>query len=534
MKKNLKFEIKIDNWLKCELCGDECKDRADFLSHIKEYHDYKPKDYLRDVILKGKEFKCQCGQDGCNTTVTYRQIADIIYVNKFTKNHFPRKPHTEEAKDKIRKGLKKTVQEKYGVDNIMEIQEYRDKIKTTKKEKYGDENYTNPIKNKQTKLERYGNENYQNWDKIRATNYERYGAPVYVATKEGQARKEQTCLEKYGFKHSVLAPEIIAKAKATKLAKYGYECEFTDPQWRKDHECNQTSTAELEVGDFIKSLGIQIERNHMIPNKFELDILIPGKNIAIEYNGTFWHGEHGELSKHYQSTKYKGKDKNYHINKTIECEKMGIRLIHIFSNEWLFKQQIIKNRLKTLLGCNENRIYARKCEIKILNKTPIQFLNENHLQGSINTQFNLALMYENNIVAAMTFSKRRVALGGKNSLNEYELVRYCGDVVGGASKLFNFFINKYKPSKIISYADKKWSIGNLYFKLGFNKVSDGVPNYWYTKDGRKIFHRFNFTKKTIVEKYNGDPNLTEWENMQILDYYRIWDCGSLKFEWTRN
>lgn len=117
---------------------------------------------------------------------------------------------------------------------------------------------------------------------------------------------------------------------------------------------NGISKEETELKDFLNSLDIKIiENDRMILEGKELDIFIPSHNIAIEYNGLYWHSEQYI-------------DKNYHLNKTEACEAKGIQLIHIFEDEWLYKQDIVKSRLKNILGLTQNKIWARKCEIKIV------------------------------------------------------------------------------------------------------------------------------------------------------------------------
>ena len=122
---------------------------------------------------------------------------------------------------------------------------------------------------------------------------------------------------------------------------------------------------------------------------------------------------------------------------------------------------------------------------------------------------------------------------------EYELSRYCGNfhfyVIGGASKLLKYFERNYKPKKIVTYADKRWSMGDLYFNLGFTHTHDSTPNYWYFKNGYiktgEIYHRFNFRKSELPKKLEiFDPNKTEWENMQDNGWDRFWDCGNMVFE----
>ena len=249
---------------------------------------------------------------------------------------------------------------------------------------------------------------------------------------------------------------------------------------------------------------------------------IPNKKLAIEYNGLYWHSELNNTNK------------NYHLNKTKLCENKDIRLIHIFEDEWNNKQQIVKNRLKYILKLIPYKIFARKCIIKEINsQLKDKFLNKYHIQGTDKSNIRLGAFYKNRLVAVMTFGKRRIALGSKNKNNFYELIRFCTisnfNIIGIAGKLLKYFKNKYKPKNIISYADRRWSQGNLYKQLGFKLDHISPPNYWYIKNGIRI-HRFNFRKNVLKDKLNiFDMELSEWENMKNNDYDRIWDCGNYVF-----
>jgi len=165
-----------------------------------------------------------------------------------------------------------------------------------------------------------------------------------------------------------------------------------------------------------------------------------------------------------------------------------------------------------------------------------EFLISNHIQGNDHSLIRLGAFYNEKLVALMTFGKTRVSMGGCAQKNVYELYRYCSNcsVVGGASKIFTHFIRLYNPDKIITYADRRWSTGNLYEKMGLTLISKTKPNYWYTKDHVKRFHRFGFRKNVLKKRLvNFDNSLTEWQNMQLNGYDRIWDCGSLKYEWKK-
>lgn len=290
-----------------------------------------------------------------------------------------------------------------------------------------------------------------------------------------------------------------------------------------------TSKSQEEIANYIKDvLKINIRLNDKkILNGVELDIFLPEHNLAIEFNGLYWHSE--KLGKH----------KNYHLDKTIMAMNKEIKLIHIFEDEWLYKKEIVLSRLKHILGKSENKLFARKCIIKeIDSNVKDDFLNKTHIQGTDKSSIRLGAFINNDLVGVMTFSKLRKALGYiNNSSEEYELVRFSSNsVIGLASKLLNYFIKNYKPIKIITYADRRWTPINshsMYNKIGFKFINETKPNYWYSKKGKTREHRFNYRKDILVSK-GFDKNKTEKEIMDELGYDRIWDCGSFKYELNFN
>lgn len=256
----------------------------------------------------------------------------------------------------------------------------------------------------------------------------------------------------------------------------------------------------------------------------ELDIYIPDKKLAIEFNGLYWHNEE------------KGRDKQYHLHKTKLCEDKGIQLIHIFEDEWLTKKEIVKSVLLSKLGIYNERIYARKCIVKEVDKNEKkQFLCNYHLQGNSQSNVNLGLFYENDLVSIMTFGKRKIT-GGKVKL---ELIRFCNklntQIIGGASKLFKYFLNNYwHNEEIITYADRRWSNGLFYEKIGFKLDHISQPNYFYFKNVKQRYNRISFQKHKLKDKlpiFNND--LTEYENMLNNGYYRIWDCGNYVYTYIK-
>ena len=291
----------------------------------------------------------------------------------------------------------------------------------------------------------------------------------------------------------------------------------------------QESKGEMSVFDYLRTLYYEeiLTRCKNVISPYELDIYIPSKKIAIEYDGLIWHSERFN------------KDKNYHLTKTQLCEKQGIQLIHIFENEWINKREIVKAKLKHILGCDDNlqKVFARKCMVKEINKIESKkFLNVNHIQGFSGATHHFGCFYNNELIGVMSFKRET-----KNS-DKWELTRFATDItrhcVGVGGKLFKHFISKHNPSEIKSFADRRWSTNNdnLYIKLGFKLDKVLKPDYYYINNKLDLFHKFNFRKQTLLKKYPNkelNENMTEYEMTQKLGYYKIWNCGLLRYLWTK-
>ena len=294
--------------------------------------------------------------------------------------------------------------------------------------------------------------------------------------------------------------------------------------------CNKSiSKHEREINDYINQvLNIEtvISVRNIIP-PLELDIYVPSKQIAIEYNGILWHSEQF------------GKNNNYHLNKLKLCKQKGIKLIQIFEDEYLQHKEIVFNKIKHLLNISENlpKVAARKCTIKEIDShTAEQFLNTYHIQGFVGSTIYLGGYYNDTLIGVMTFKQQT------NNSDKWELTRFASDYhyicqgVGG--KLFKHFIRKYNPSEVKSFADRRWTINetdNLYIKLGFEFDRYTYPDYTYVckNGGTCRFHKFNFRKQILHKKYGLDLSMTEDEMTKELGYFKIWDCGLIRYVWNK-
>jgi hypothetical protein len=184
---------------------------------------------------------------------------------------------------------------------------------------------------------------------------------------------------------------------------------------------NGSSIYEEEIMEFIESILPDntniIKKDRSVLQPKELDIYIPDMNIAIEFNGLYWH-----------STRFLT-DINYHKNKTVQCREQNIQLIHIFEDEWINKRNIVEHRLRYILKRdNSQKCHARKCIIKEIDAaTKNSFLDEYHIMGSDKSVIKLGCFLNDTLISVMTFSRGNISKGKKQKHMEWELSRYCSN-----------------------------------------------------------------------------------------------------------
>ena len=548
--------LQYSRGLICKKCKREWFEKYGFLEYWEEIH--KSTQFLDVItptlpqriwhIVNNNNSQVKCSNPSCQNIPTFWSF-NIGYLRTCSPSCAQYDPLTKEK-------IKITNLQKYGVEYGLQNDDVKEKRRCTLVKKYGVGNISQvdgiSKKKEETCFQNYGTKWFlERTDLVKKYVNGKYGVNNVQQSPHIKQKRIDTCRSDFydslfvtNRLNGVVIP-LFSKSDYISgglLQKYSFECikcktHFDDCLEDGDVPCcpqcyKNSSVFEKEITDYIKSLlpTEKIEENikTILSNNYELDIYIPSKNIAIECNGLFWHGELGG-----------NKGKSYHLNKTTECEAKGIRLIHIFEDEWILTSDIVKDKLSHILNNNNNNsIYARNCEIKEVSTNDKNiFLEKYHIQGKDKSKIKIGLYYNNELVAIMTFGDKRIFMNIKSTNHEYELIRYATSesVIGGSSKILSYFIKTYNPKKIISYADRRWthSKNNLYEKIGFIKVSDGTPNYWYFgRDGNyRRFHRYGFAKHTLPKRLASfDSTLSEWENMKNNGWDRIWDCGNLKYE----
>lgn len=426
------------------------------------------------------------------------------------------------------------------------INEYR--VYCSKKCQYTDKNLYKKIVTR--KKEIYGNGN--NFQKICETNIKKYGSIVPIQNNEIKKKIKETNIKKYGVENPQQNKEIKEKTTKTLLEKYNSKSSF---KHKNIEDINYEDIKKLNYEDKLTSrdiakrfdvspsyiqklfknnneymrLGLssyehiflnKIKADNIILNDkkiispYELDIVLPDFNLALEFNGSYWHSE------------LQGKNKNYHLNKTLLCQKAGIHLIHIWEHSFNKNSEIYFSIINSFLGLN-TRLYGRNLIIKEVNQSEEKdFLNKNHLQGYTPSNIALGLYHNETLYQILTLGTPRY-----NKKYEWEIIRIATKIdktiIGGISKLLKHFKKKYNPNSIITYSDRSIFTGNVYSQLGFIFNGFSQPNYQYTNDYTNFYSRIKFQKhklKKLFENYSSE--LSEWEIMKSNGYDRIWDCGN--------
>lgn len=447
--------------------------------------------------------------------------------------------------ESVKAKAKETALKNWGVDNASKSPKVVQRIRDSFISSYG---VSNAMKVKKFKLrqqksclEHYGVDNpsrspeviKQIGDSTQAI----YGVRHALQSPEVQKRFRATCRERYGKSHhSGYSDEIYAKIENSKFWQEEYLVKKKEV-WQIAKElgidpsnafkyfryhapeislrCSHSSYDEGVLADFIESY-LPIERQKNLVGRKSLDIYVPQLHLAFEYNGIYWHSEIN-------------RERDYHLQKTLECESQGIRLVHIWEDDWLGNMELMKRKVKALLGVETEKVFARKCQIIVPTKEQKSFFfKANHIKGNDVYPLAFALKYQDQLVAMISF---------KDTSEGWYLSRYATScsVPGGFSRLLEHFKRSIPWQRIYTYADRSWSQGNVYLKCGFNLIAKTEINYQVIEHCERI-HSARYTREYLKERFPDlySEELTKFQIMDLANLNRIWDCGQLKFELLNN
>ena len=425
--------------------------------------------------------------------------------------------------DSVKEKAKQTNLERYGVENPSYLSEVTGKRCSTMLERYGVRNsmYLDEVKEKikQTNLERYGVENpFQSEDikeKIRQTNLSNLGVEYPTQSEEVRNKVHDTNISRYGVSNPIQSEVIKERIKKINQERYGVDWTC---QRQEARVYSNNSKPNKEFSDLLRLHGITYEREFHI-GSYSYDFKI--EDILIEINPSVTHnvvwqpfGDH---------VPYVGK--TYHYEKSKTAEENGYHCIHVF--DWDDRDKIIN------LLSDREFTYARKCVVRdVPFEDCTRFLSNYHIQGFCRGQdVRVGLYYQDELVSVMTFGKPRY-----NKNYQYELLRYCSSmsVIGGAMKLFSYFLRDYTPESVISYCDRSKFRGDVYSKLGFSLVTSGKPSkHWFgLKDHRHITD--NLLRQRGFDQLFNESYGKGTSNEELIisrGYVPVYDCGQAVYSW---
>ena len=441
---------------------------------------------------------------------------------KVKKTNLERYGNTCSAQSNIvRPKISKSMLDRYGVEYSFQAEVIKEKIKATNLERYGVDNpsKSDVIKNKIVESNRknlgvdYPMQSKEVMDKSRITSLEKYGTEYPNQSDIVKQHIIDSNLEKYGVERPAQSDEIKRKTIETNRKRYGvdYTCLVFSGKYKGNDSSYNRSFAKL-----LDDVGIVYEREFLL-EKYSYDFKVG--NTLIEINPTATHNTHFNP---YGKNRI---DVNYHRDKSKLAKDSGYHVIHVFDWDDTDKVvQLLKDRVT---------VYARNCDIRVVSEVDTNsYLDMYHLQGTCRGQkIRLGLYHDNQLVSLMTFGKSRF-----NKNCEYELLRYCShyNVVGGAEKLFKYFVDNYKPISIISYCDTSKFSGKVYDVLGFKYIkTNSSRKHWYSlKEKRHITDGLLLSQGyDRLFKENHGKGTSNEELILARGYLPVYDCGQATYIW---
>ena len=475
-------------------CSRKTKEYIDKITNT-NMERYGAKSPLESNTIKEKIKNTNLQNTGYENPLSNPVIQEQIKQTNLSKYGYEYPKQSNQVKEKIEQNNLVL----YGVKHTFQRNEIKEKIKITNLEKYGVEYsfQSNEVKDKifKTNIERYGYkspiQNKKIYNKIKQTNLTRYGVEHIIDLTDRQDLKIKfktqffnTLFDSIRLDDKVIPLfDLYDYINGNIKDKYDFQCtkcnyifkdNLRDGRVPRCYVCYprpSVSKYENEIIDFIKSILCDnitiIQSNRSIISPLELDIYLPEYNLAIEFNGLYWHSE------------LQGKDSQYHLNKTNLCYDRGIDLIHIFEDEWINKSDIVKDIIKEKLNLNKI-INFDECNVKYINKrTSRKFLNKNNIDGYTKSDANIGYFYKDELIFVALIKDNIVVRFG--SKLDYSVIDYIQGIN------IPILINK------------------RYFKwTSPNTISMSLdPDFYYIDD--------NFTNR--YNKYSTDYT------------FKIWDCG---------
>ncbi|MBE7175889.1 MAG: hypothetical protein INR69_05770 [Mucilaginibacter polytrichastri] len=219
--------------------------------------------------------------------------------------------------------------------------------------------------------------------------------------------------------------------------------------------------------------------------------------------------------------------------KSAQAEAAGLRIVHLWEDIFTAQTEQVMARLQSLLGNNQT-IHGRQCRVQRVDKTAsAAFLSRFHLQFSAAARFHYGLFHREKLSAVATFSGGRIFDKNSPGRRSHELVRFASlpgiTITGGFDKMIRAFADEIRPADIMTYADRDWSDGRGYEKLGFLRENETDPQAFYVHPGERIRYYPHRLPEKIMQRFEASGSADISAFLRAEGYFRIHNAGNIKF-----
>jgi len=520
-----------------DYCSMKCISSDPYIKNIKikkSIEKFGTKTPSKSQIIKDKIIKTNIERYGSNSSLGNKNIQkkskNTLMLNYGVEHPSKSKEIQEKRISNFnivewRSKFEITMLNNYGVKNALQSDVIKEKMKLTNIERYG---VDNPLKSKKIQFERVKNTDYNKItiNRLNTIN-EKYNVDniMEIDFYKDKARYNRRLKEKeknINIIHIDLDNnQYLMKCDNGKhhefkigFPLYKSRKHFNNKFCTVCFKPNKRTISELEkeLLNFIKENYKKtiITNTKKIIFPYELDIYLPELKLAFEFNGIYWHNEQNKLN-------------DYHKIKSDMCGEKEIQLIHIYEDDWINKKDIMKSIILSTLNIYATILQSEECEVKEISfSESINFLKCNYIHVDINSNLNIGLFYNNELVSLLFLNDNEI-LGYSVKINY--------NIINGLSKLFTYYINKYNPIYTIIYINRDNSNCLLYNKLGFQLDNIIDSDYSYIVNDIKVSKKYYNKEILINNGYNKDK--TEHEIMTERKIYRIYNSGYYKLIYKR-
>lgn len=534
----------------CPACQHEFKQESQFIVHAREKHgiiDFRS--WYIQTILSGVEPRCQCSED-CQAPLRWENWKHG-FVSRYARGHNARvdsclknpeviKRATEKRIDGYRSGRYSVWNKGLTKETNQKIALMSEKIGQSLCEGYADGSITpwqqgltketdsRIAKMSTTRIDGFRTGRIVNWSqgltKETDPRLARASAALSVAAVKAHRldpKDVRSRVESSGRFELVSDPTEYRHRRIDRLTvrctSCGHEQTKSLAMVEESPVCfrchPKESKGQIELYEFVRSLAPDaVLSDRLVLEGQELDVYVPSRKFALEFNGLYWHS-----SKVISST-------TYHDDKTHECSSLGIRLLHVFEDEWRDRRPIVESMIKNALGMSERGPGARECDLKHVSSAERRkFFSKSHLDGDSRCEVCLGLYGKDGGLLSALSLRRPFHQSRASRMEICRFATVLGTNVPGAlGRLVKAALAEASSrgySGLLSYADLRHGTGDSYMKVGFSDVTGkALPRFWWT-DYVNRFNRFRYK----ADKTRG---MTQAQVAEEAGVVMIWGCSN--------